>query len=137
MTKIEIIIDQFLKGYQATDYVAINAFLERNEAHHAILQGFRKYVAEKYQLATTLGYGPRFLHSTGQLHKGGKNNGYFIVVSMTAKEDIRIPGQSISFQQMLLAQILGDIEALESAGRKVLYIHLKDVDLRKLTAELN
>ena len=135
--KIEIIIDQFLKGYQATDYVAINAFLERNEAHHAILQGFRKYVAEKYQLATTLGYGPRFLHSTGQLHKGGKNNGYFIVVSMTAKEDIRIPGQSISFQQMLLAQILGDIEALESAGRKVLYIHLKDVDLRKLTAELN
>lgn len=134
---LEIIIDQFLEGYSPTDYVAINAFLERVEAHQAILQAFRKHIAEKYHLATTLGYGPRFLHSTGQLHKGGKNNGYFIVLSMTAKEDIRIPGQSISFQQMLLAQTLGDIEALESAGRKVLYIHLKDANLQKLTADFN
>ncbi|MGV8027161.1 MAG: bifunctional transaldolase/phosoglucose isomerase [Anaerolineaceae bacterium] len=136
-TNLKNILNQFLEGDSPTDYVAINAFLERDEAHQTILQAFRKYISDKYHLATTLGYGPRFLHSTGQLHKGGKNNGYFIVLSLTAKEDIHIPGQTISFQQMLLAQTLGDIEALETAGRKVLYIHFKDADLQKLTADFN
>jgi transaldolase/glucose-6-phosphate isomerase len=126
------IVDQFLSGYLPTDYVAINAFLERNDPHQSILQAFRQHIAEKYHLATTLGFGPRFLHSTGQLHKGGKNNGYFIVLSMEEKDPIVIPGQNITFQQMLIAQALGDIEALEAAQRKVLYIHIKDTDLQKI-----
>ena len=89
-------------------------------------------MAKVVHLATTLGFGPRFLHSTGQLHKGGKNNGYFIVLSMEEKDPIVIPGQNITFQQMLIAQALGDIEALEAAQRKVLYIHIKDTDLQKI-----
>lgn len=131
------IIDQFLEKATATDYVAINAFVERNEKHQSILQSLRKHIAEKYQIATTLGYGPRFLHSTGQLHKGGKNNGYFIVISLTATQDMQIPGQSISFQQLLLAQTLGDMDALEAAGRKVLYLHLKNADLATIIKHLH
>jgi transaldolase/glucose-6-phosphate isomerase len=136
-TDLTGIISEFLKDSRTGDYVAINAFVERNEQHQSILQTFRMRIAKRYHLATTLGYGPRFLHSTGQLHKGGKNNGYFIVLSMTAKEDIPIPTQAISFQQMLLAQTLGDIEALEAVDRKVLYIHLKDADLQKLAKDFD
>ncbi len=131
------IVDQFLSGHNATDYIAINAFVERNEKNESILQAFRKVLEEKYTLATTLGYGPRFLHSTGQLHKGGKNNGFFIVLSCEAKGDMSIPGQSVTFQQMLLAQTLGDIEALEAAQRKVLYIHFKDSDLKALNNDFH
>ncbi|HOJ02084.1 MAG TPA: hypothetical protein PLL88_10745, partial [Anaerolineaceae bacterium] len=69
--------------------------------------------------------------------KGGKNNGYFIVISLTATQDMQIPGQSISFQQLLLAQTLGDMDALEAAGRKVLYLHLKNADLATIIKHLH
>jgi len=131
--ELDKIVDEFLGGHKAVDYIAVNAFVERNEENEIILQAFRKKLAEKYKLATTLGYGPRFLHSTGQLHKGGKNNGYFIVLSCETEKDMPIPGQAVTFQQMLLAQTLGDIEALEAAQRRVLYIHIKkpNIDLLK------
>ena len=126
-------VDQFLSGYKPVDYIAVNAFVERNEKNETILQAFRKKLAEKYKLAVTLGYGPRFLHSTGQLHKGGKNNGFFIVLSCEAEKDMPIPGQAVTFQQMLLAQTLGDIGALDAAQRRVVYIYFKEpnIDLLK------
>jgi len=123
------LIAQFLSEVQHNEYIAINAFVERNADNHEILKTIRVHIAKQYQVATTLGYGPRFLHSTGQIQKGGKNNGYFLVLSMNAKEDIPIPGMVISFQQMLLAQALGDIEALEAAKRRVFYIYSKKSDL--------
>ena len=79
------------------------------------------------------GYGPRYLHSTGQLHKGGANNGAFIIVTADVHEDLPIPGEPFSFGVLEMAQALGDFESLESAGRRALHIHLprRDVDLMK------
>lgn len=136
-TGLASMVHQFLEKAGTNDYVAINAFIERNELHQVALQALRKQIAEKFHRATTLGYGPRFLHSTGQLHKGGKNNGYFLVLSMDAEDDLPIPDQKISFQQMLIAQALGDIEALEAADRSVLHIHLKRSDLELLIKNLS
>jgi hypothetical protein len=79
-------------------------------------------------LATTLGYGPRFLHSTGQLHKGGANNGLFIQITADDAEDLPIPGEPYSFSILKQAQALGDLRSLESKQRRVIRLHLgKDV----------
>ena len=86
-------------------------------------------------LATTLGFGPRFLHSTGQLHKGGRNNGFFIVLTNKDQVDLAIPSDGISYQQLVHAQALGDIEALHASGRKILHIHIKKQDLENLIKE--
>ena len=75
-------------------------------------------------MATTLGYGPRFLHSTGQLHKGGPSTGLFLQITTDYKADIAIPGEDYSFGTLTDAQSLGDIQALEALGRKTARIHV-------------
>jgi transaldolase/glucose-6-phosphate isomerase len=89
----------------------------------------RSWIREKTHNATTLGFGPRFQHSTGQLHKGGKNNGLFLVITASPLKDIEIPEEGLSFGTMEHGQALGDMEALESRDRKVLHIHLDRPDL--------
>ena len=74
--------------------------------------------------ATTLGFGPRFLHSTGQLHKGGANNGVFLQITQDDGSDLAIPGEDYSFSILAQAQAQGDLEALQSRDRRVLRIHL-------------
>jgi hypothetical protein len=71
-----------------------------------------------------LGYGPRYLHSTGQLHKGGPNTGVFVLITATPVQDLPIPGEAFSFGTLELAQALGDFSSLEVAGRRVLHVHL-------------
>jgi hypothetical protein len=78
--------------------------------------------------ATMAGYGPRYLHSTGQLHKGGANNGVFIVVSADGVEDLAVPGESYSFLVLELAQAIGDFQSLERSGRRALHLHLPNRD---------
>lgn len=131
------ILQQFLTGVSPQNYVALNAFVERDKTNQNILQNFRQKIGEQYAVATTLGFGPRFLHSTGQLHKGGKNDGYFIVITATEKQHIVVPGLGITFGQLIHAQALGDIEALDAADRKVLHLHLKNDDLNELIKELD
>ncbi|HUV16700.1 MAG TPA: bifunctional transaldolase/phosoglucose isomerase, partial [Pelolinea sp.] len=80
-TDIKKIIGGFIKGADKDGFIAINAFVSRNKANEKKLQQLRRKILERTDLATTLGFGPRFLHSTGQLHKGGKNNGLFIVIT--------------------------------------------------------
>jgi hypothetical protein len=82
-------------------------------------------------MASTLGFGPRFLHSTGQLHKGGPENGIFIMITNTPSEDATIPGEGITFGKLCFAQALGDESALINRGRKVLRIHIhrKSIEL--------
>jgi hypothetical protein len=85
-----------------------------------------------------LGFGPRFQHSTGQLHKGGDNNGLFLVITADPKKDVEIPTEGLSFGALEHGQALGDVEALQARGRRVLRIHLANPDLlaelvRKLT----
>lgn len=112
----------------AGDYVAFNAYVEMNEAHEAALQTLRMRVRDGHHVATTVGFGPRFLHSTGQLHKGGANNGVFVQVTCDDPEDMPVPGQSFGFSLLKQAQEAGDFLALSSRERRLIRVHLSDVE---------
>jgi transaldolase/glucose-6-phosphate isomerase len=84
----------------------------------------RYWIQQLTGLPTTLGFGPRFLHSTGQLHKGGANNGVFIQITADPQVDVEIPGMNLTFGQLERAQALGDYESLVARGRRVIRIHL-------------
>ncbi len=102
------------------DYVAILAYLDRTSETEDAIERARLAIRDRYQVATTTGFGPRFLHSTGQLHKGGANNGVFIqVVDAGRSVDLPIPGQLYSFGTLIDAQALGDLRALRGRGRRV------------------
>jgi hypothetical protein len=123
--------DAFLKVVKAGDYVALLAYLPSNDPKwEKALQTFRHAIAERSGTATSLGYGPRYLHSTGQLHKGGAANGVFIIVAADAAEDLAIPGAPYSFGVLETAQALGDFQSLERTGRRALLVRLsqRDVD---------
>ncbi len=126
------VIDVFLKQAKPGDYVAINAYLPRNEKTLAALQKFRADVQKHTGLATTLGFGPRFLHSTGQLHKGGPNTGLFIQLTADPAEDLDIPNQGITFGVMERAQALGDLEALLARQRRAIRVHLLNARIEDL-----
>ena len=85
-------------------------------------------VRDRTRCATTTGYGPRFLHSTGQLHKGGPNTGLFLVITTDDAEDVTIPGQKTTFGELKRAQARGDIRALLARGRRVAHVHLARPD---------
>lgn len=118
------------------DYFAILAFVEMNEAHRHAIEGIRGLVRDRWKVATTVGFGPRYLHSTGQAHKGGPNSGVFLVITCDDSEDLPVPGQRYSFGTIKRLQARGDFEVLASRGRRVLRVHLKDVEagLRDLHA---
>jgi len=96
------------------------------------LQKIRRIVLKETNQATTLGFGPRFLHSTGQLHKGGPDHGLFIQITADSQSDLDIPMQGVSFERLLRAQALGDLEALLGRGRRVIRIHLRDWKIEDL-----
>ncbi|MCA2001586.1 MAG: glucose-6-phosphate isomerase, partial [Chloroflexi bacterium] len=127
------ILEKFLSGAQAGEFVAVNAYLPRNKAIESDLQALRAAIREKTRCAVAAGFGPRFQHSTGQFHKGGPNKGRFIQVVYDAAEDMEIPTQGMTFGTLIRAQALGDYEALVAAGRKVLRVKLNKIeDLRRL-----
>lgn len=104
------------------DYIAIMAYLEPNEENDAILQDIRRRVRHSTTRAVTIGYGPRFLHSTGQLHKGGRENGIFLQITVDDAVDLDIPGKPYSFGVLKNAQAMGDQEAL--MRRKLPFVRL-------------
>jgi hypothetical protein len=106
------------------DYVAILAYVHRTPERHARLERARLAARARTRLATTLGYGPRFLHSTGQLHKGGPNTGLFLLLTADEGAEIAIPGERYGFGVLRDAQAAGDYEVLERRGRRVVRIHL-------------
>jgi hypothetical protein len=107
------------------DYIALQAYLTPGPETAGRLQDIRTALRDRYRLATTLAYGPRYLHSTGQLHKGGPNTGLFIQITGEDAEDANIPGAGYGFSTLKSAQALGDLEALRERGRRVVRIHLK------------
>ena len=121
---IQEIVEEFFK-INAGDYISINAFLPRIETYKSVLQQLRKHLLNTYSVPVTLGFGPRFLHSTGQIHKGGKNNGLFLIISQNTQIDFKIPGEGMNFSILEKAQALGDMQALEQNNRRVLRIHLE------------
>ncbi len=117
----------FLSQAKPGDYIAIQAYVEPTVHVDAALRALRTHLRDQLKLATTVGYGPRFLHSTGQLHKGDAGNGLFIQLISDAEEDIPIPAavgadakSSISFGVLIQTQALGDAQALRAAGRRVI-----------------
>jgi glucose-6-phosphate isomerase len=121
----------FLNRHREGDYVALLAYLEPTAESGAPLESIRTRLRDATHLATTLGYGPRYLHSTGQLHKGGANNGLFIQITADDAQDLPIPGEPYSFSILKQAQALGDLRSLESKQRRVIRLHLgKDVPAR-------
>lgn len=115
----------FVKQGAAGDYIALQAWLTPDAATEAALQSLRRQLRASSGLATTLGYGPRFLHSTGQLHKGDSGNGLFLQLTAAAGAKLSIPGEGgMSFNVLSQAQSLGDREALLARGRRVLRLHL-------------
>ena len=108
------------------DYIAINAYLPRNDEMTRWLQNLRGLILNSTGCATTLGFGPRFQHSTGQLHKGGINSGMFIQIVADYSEDCMIPNEDLSFKCLERAQALGDIESLTANDRRVIRIRFKN-----------
>ena len=123
-------LQEFLSQAQAGDYVAVQAFLQPKDETSIALRELRRSLSRRTRLATTLGYGPRFLHSTGQLHKGDAGNGLFIQLTALGETDVPIPDEAgggespITFGVLKMAQALGDLLALQDAGRRVLRLHL-------------
>jgi len=126
------LVNIFLSQRKSGDYVAINAYLPRNESTLKKLQNLRQKVLMKTGLATTLGFGPRFLHSTGQLHKGGSDQGIFIQITAEPYRDLEIPTQGITFGTLEKAQALGDLEALLARGRRAIRVHFSELNLEDL-----
>ncbi|HYF12505.1 MAG TPA: glucose-6-phosphate isomerase, partial [Actinomycetota bacterium] len=113
-------LDAALRLVAPGDYVAIHAYLDRTPENEDRLQRARVALRDRLRVATTVGFGPRFLHSTGQLHKGGSNRGVFLqVVDDGRDEDVAVPGQPYSFGTLIDAQALGDLRALRAGDRRV------------------
>ena len=108
----------------AGDYFALLAFINMNAANEAALQEIRHAVRDAKKVATCLGFGPRFLHSTGQAYKGGPNSGVFLQVTCDDASDLKVPGQKYTFGVVKAAQARGDFEVLAERGRRALRIHL-------------
>jgi glucose-6-phosphate isomerase len=119
------------------DYAAVLAYLGPDPALGDALRRFRMAIRDRSAVATMLGYGPRYLHSTGQLHKGGPNTGVFVLVSAEPADDLAIPGQPFSFGTLELAQALGDFQSLDNAGRRALHVHLPRPDPLLLVGTLD
>lgn len=107
---------------KAEDYVAIQAYLDPTEGHAHLLEGLERDLLSTLKVATTLGFGPRFLHSTGQLHKGGPPSGLFLQIVDAPTRDLPVPGEPLTFAGIIRAQALGDAQALLSRKRRLLRV---------------
>ena len=120
------------------DYFSLNAFLPfKGVGRRETLEKIRHRAADRLDVCSCLEIGPRYLHSTGQLHKGGPNTGVFLVVSADEPFDITVPHEDFTLGDVANAEALGDFSALASRGRRAIYIHLKDNDDRYLSSFAN
>ena len=118
-------LSQFTPG----DYMALLGYIEMNDAHEESLQAIRHAVRDRKHVATCLGFGPRFLHSTGQAYKGGPNTGVFLQITCDDANDLPVPGQKYTFGIVKAAQARGDFQVLADRKRRALRVHLpQDVD---------
>src|SRR5207253_3909185 len=121
--------DAFLQLADDSTYVGVLAYLPPDAApFDAALHEFRQAIATATGCPTMFGFGPRYLHSTGQLHKGGDNNGVFIILTAPARDDLAIPNAPYSFGVLEEAQALGDFLSLDKTGRRALLLQLPTRD---------
>ncbi|MFC2078992.1 glucose-6-phosphate isomerase [Candidatus Bipolaricaulota bacterium] len=125
-------ISEFLSVALPGDYISLHAYLPQTEGMTAALRSLQAAIRDRYEVAVTLGFGPRFLHSTGQLHKGDRGNGHFIQLVSEAMPDVPIPDSigsadsSLTFGALITSQAWGDRQALENAGRPVLSLSIPE-----------
>jgi glucose-6-phosphate isomerase len=115
-------LDRFFAAIKPGDYLALMAYLPPTPEYDRRLEGVRLRLRDRLTVATTAGYGPRFLHSTGQLHKGGPPAGHFLQITQRASQDIAIPGKPFTFGELEAAQAQGDLLALRTRGRPALRV---------------
>lgn len=121
---LDAVLRAHLDRVKPGDYVAFLPYLERDAAHLALFQRMRTRVRDAKHVATCLGFGPRFLHSTGQAYKGGPNSGVFLQVTAADRADLPVPGEAFSFGVVKAAQARGDLAVLAERGRRVLRAHV-------------
>ncbi len=110
-----------------SDYFAVLGYIPMNPANEKTLQSIRHAVRDKKKVATVLGFGPRFLHSTGQAYKGGPNSGVFLQITCDDARDLPVPGQKYTFGVVKAAQARGDFAVLAERGRRALRVHLENL----------
>ena len=123
-SSLQEIIAAHIARVKPGDYFAITQYIEELNNYEALLQEIRVAVRDEKKVATTSGYGPRFLHSTGQMHKGGPDSGVFLQLTSDDINDIDIPGEKFSFGVLKQAQALGDFESLASRHRRAIRVDL-------------
>jgi transaldolase/glucose-6-phosphate isomerase len=134
-TKLSTYLCAHLNRLKPGDYFALLGYIQMNSAHESKLQAIRHAVRGKKRVATCLGFGPRFLHSTGQAYKGGPNSGVFLQVTCDDAVDIPVPQQKYTFGVVKAAQARGDFQVLADRGRRALRVHL-GADLEAGLAQL-
>ena len=117
-------LGRFLSRIRPGDYFAIQAYVAPGKAQEAALGRIREAVRRRFRVATTVGFGPRYLHSTGQLHKGGPATGVFLQIPADDGVDLPIPGEAYGFSVLERAQALGDLNSLRRRGRRILRAHV-------------
>lgn len=122
--KLADVLKTHLARAGAGDYFAVLGYITMNAAHEWSLQSIRHAVRDKKKVATVLGFGPRFLHSTGQAYKGGPNSGVFLQITCDDAKDLPVPGQKYTFGIVKAAQARGDFAVLAERGRRALRVHL-------------
>ena len=122
--KLTDVLKTHLARAGAGDYFAVLGYITMNSANETTLQGMRHAVRDKKKVATVLGFGPRFLHSTGQAYKGGPNSGVFLQITCDEAKDLAVPGQKYTFGIVKAAQARGDFAVLAERGRRALRVHL-------------
>jgi hypothetical protein len=115
----------FCAQAQRSDYLAVMAYATESDKNQFVLQSLRLAARDHLKIATTLGYAPHFLHSTGQLHKGGPNSILGLQIAVESAVDVKIPAEKFSFAELQAAQSLGDWQALKSHGRRALRVYVK------------
>lgn len=132
-------LSELIAQSKPTDYFAITAYVEQTQEFEDAIARLRSRVNREFGIATTFGYGPRYLHSTGQLHKGGTESGLFLQLTQSGDADVRIPGEAFSFRVLAVAQAKGDLDELASLGRPVARVDLGEDAARtidSLTGEI-
>ncbi|WP_447978813.1 glucose-6-phosphate isomerase [Candidatus Nitrospira bockiana] len=130
-------LQELLDEAKPGDYAAILAYVTPSRQVEAALRALRRAIAARYRLATTAGYGPRYLHSTGQLHKGGPNRGLFVELIERMTPDLKIPDAGYTFGTLATAQAVGDVQSLRAHGRPVVAVSLGRDASRDITALLD
>lgn len=120
------VLSELLGQVRAPEYVALMAYIAPSKQHDNALEPVRVALRDTLRVAVTLGYGPRFLHSTGQLHKGGPPEGVFVQVTCGYASDVPVPGEKYTYGTLIAAQALGDFQSLQQHGRPAVRLHLPD-----------